>query len=199
MSLKLKFENIGARLGLKIKVLLTDGSQPIGNGIGPRLEAKDVFAVLAQEANRPLDLEKKAILLASNILEMAGKAKKGQGQKMAQEMLKSKMAFAQFSKIIEAQGGDLINLDKKLKLAEFSFTFTANKSGVVKEISNKKMASIAFSAGCPADKGAGIYLYVHHSHKVKKGDPLATLYAETKQKLGFAKKTYNSIQPITLS
>ena len=47
-KLKIKFLKIGNHFKLKIKIILTDGSQPIGNGIGPILEMLDVIKVLKQ-------------------------------------------------------------------------------------------------------------------------------------------------------
>ena len=193
-----KFEKIGSILGLKIKTILTDGSQPIGRGVGPILEARDVYSVLAQKSDRPLDLEKKSLLLASLILEMMRKTKKGKGLEMARDILESKKALAQFKNIIEAQGGTLKNIENKLKPARFSHTFTSQKSGIVKEISSKKIASIAFSVGCPADKAAGLLLHVHDGFRVKKGDPLVTLYAETREKLGFAKDSFTKLNPVLI-
>lgn len=193
-----KFGKFGKLLGLRIKTMLTDGSQPIGNGIGPILEAKDVYSVLAQKEGRPKDLENKALLVSSQILEMTGKAKKGQGYRIASDILKSKKALAQFRRIIESQEGSLNNIESKLKPARLSFTVKSEKPGTVREISNKKIASVAFSAGCPADKAAGLYLHVHSGFKVQKGDALLTIYAETREKLHFAKKAYEYLRPILI-
>ena len=63
VALKRKFEEIGKRLKKKIRVLITDGSEPIGNGIGPCLEARDILKVLRRENDRPVDLEKKSVNL----------------------------------------------------------------------------------------------------------------------------------------
>ena len=40
------FEFVGDQLGIHLEVIITDGRQPIGNGIGPLLEARDVMQVL---------------------------------------------------------------------------------------------------------------------------------------------------------
>jgi len=80
-ELKSQFLRVAKNLHMNLKVTLTDGSQPIGNGIGPVLEARDVIAVLSKAPQRPLDLEQKSIDLAGVILEMSNKAKPGQGKK----------------------------------------------------------------------------------------------------------------------
>jgi len=45
-SLALRLTQVGEALGLTLRVRQTDGTQPIGRGIGPSLEALDVLAVL---------------------------------------------------------------------------------------------------------------------------------------------------------
>jgi len=198
MLLAKKFEKIGTMLGLRIRTILTDGSQPIGNGIGPVLEARDVYSVLIRRSDRPLDLENKAILLAGEILEMTQKAKKGEGKKLALSILDSRKALDQFKRIVEAQGGTLRNIESKLKPEKMTHQVLAKKSGTISEIDNRKIAFIAFSAGCPADKDSGIYLNYHNGCKVKKGDVLMTIYAETREKLEFAKKACEQSYPILI-
>ena len=71
LRLKKNFEEIGKKLRKHVKVIITDGSQPIGNGIGPALEARDVLWLLRRDLRRPLDLEKKCIILATETLKLA--------------------------------------------------------------------------------------------------------------------------------
>ena len=47
---------VAASFGLVLRCLFTDGNQPVGRGIGPALEARDVLAVLRNEADAPQDL-----------------------------------------------------------------------------------------------------------------------------------------------
>ncbi|MBU2523522.1 MAG: thymidine phosphorylase family protein [Nanoarchaeota archaeon] len=198
IELSQKFRKIGNLLGIKVKTMLSDGSQPIGNGIGPALEARDVYKILSRAEDKPLDLEKKSLIVAGNMLEMTGKARKGEGQKKALEILDSGKALKKFIEILEAQNGSIKNLAQNIFHENKSFTINAERSGIVREICNKRIASVAFSAGCPADKYAGIFLHIHNGFKVKKGDSLLTIYAETNEKLGFAKKTYFSLNPILI-
>ena len=177
-KLSAKFIQLAKQLGLKIKVMLTEGSQPIGNGIGPVLEMHDILRVLRRD-NPPKDLEAKSIKIAGAILEMLGKSPKGQGTRKAQNILDSKQALAQFTKIIEAQGGSVIDL----KLGKFSHTLLAKHRGRVSEIHNRQVNIMARIAGSPVDKAAGLYLNVHLGTRVEKGDPLMTCYAESKVRL----------------
>ena len=64
LNLKEKFEQLGRYFNKKLEVVLTDGSQPIGNGVGPALELVDVLRVLDPKEQSPKDLEKKSLFLA---------------------------------------------------------------------------------------------------------------------------------------
>ncbi|MFC1686290.1 thymidine phosphorylase [Nanoarchaeota archaeon] len=193
-KLKSRFEKVAKLLRLNVKVITTDGSQPIGNGVGPILEARDILLVLSRSPNRPLDLERKSINLAGIILEMSGKSKPGKGKILAKKLLESGQAFEKFKEIITAQKG-VVDLEK-LTPGTSHCVIQARKSGKVKEISNRAIAAVCRAAGCPTDKGAGMYLKVHNGSKVKKGDTLFHLYAETPEKLNFARRSYARRQPI---
>ncbi|MDV3242835.1 MAG: thymidine phosphorylase family protein, partial [Methylocaldum sp.] len=56
MQLRKLFEYVGDRLGLYLEVMITDGRQPVGHGIGPVLEVRDVMQVLQNDPAAPIDL-----------------------------------------------------------------------------------------------------------------------------------------------
>ena len=185
LKLKKDFILAGKKFGKKMRVVLTDGSQPIGRGIGPVLEMYDVLSVLDRK-DYPEDLEKKSVFLAAELLELTGKAKPGQGKKLAMEILESGKAMKAFTKIVEAQGKT--NL---LIKAPHTLDIISKKSGRVRKIGNREINSLAKTLGCPYEKGSGIYIHKHVGEKVLKGEKIMTLYAESKQKLGFAKSIAN--------
>lgn len=180
-KLEKKFVSLGKSLGMKVKVIVTDGSQPIGNGIGPLLEVEDVMKVLSNDCSAPRDLRKKALSMSGVLLEMIGKAKKGKGYQMAKEVLEDGRALQQMEKIIATQGPV-----KKPKLGKFKRDFISSKPGKVKEIDNVIISKLSHYAGAPVDKGAGMYLYKKVGDKIKKGDKLFTIYAVSKTKLKLA-------------
>ena len=179
--LRKMFQLIGKRLGMNVKVIVTDGSQPIGRGIGPLLEALDVMYVLRGDPLAPTDLRHKAIMMAGVLLEMTGKYRKGTGSKKAKEILDNGKAYRKMQQIIKLQGKQ-----KKLKVGEYTYTVKCNKIGRVREINNSVIAKIARVAGAPDDKSAGIYLNKKVHDPIKKGDILYTLYAENRFKLDLA-------------
>jgi AMP phosphorylase len=186
LQLKKDFESLAKSVGMKIKVIITDGKEPIGNGIGPALEARDVLWILNQDKRGPEDLKKKSLTMAGIMLEMAGKASKGKGYKKAKEILESGKAYEKMVQIITLQGKKVID-PKKIKIGKIRYDFKAKKSGVIKEISNMTISKIARVAGAPEDEGTGIYLYKHIGDKVKKGEVLYTIYCHNKGKLEYAK------------
>jgi len=194
-NLAKKFEKLGRFFKKKLKVVLTDGTQPIGNGIGPILELIDLIKLLDPKKQGPLDLEKKSLFLAGEIFEMTGKAKKGEGIEMAEKILRSGKAFEKFKEIIKAQKGKI----KDFKISKLKKDIFSNKKGKIREIDNKKMNSLARVAGCPADKFAGLYLYNHVGTKVKKGEKILTIYAQSKSRLNEAIKFYKRSKPITIN
>jgi AMP phosphorylase len=190
--LKRDFECIAKELKMNVKVIMTDGRQPIGNGIGPALEARDVLYVLRNDKRAPKDLRRKGIMLAGTLLEMGGKAKPGKGAKLAEEILESGAAYKKMVEIITAQGLKHKNPDK-IPLGKETYHYKSPKSGRVCRISNECMSKVARIAGAPADNGAGIYLYHHVGDKVKKGEKLFTIYSHNKTELGFAVDSLKNI------
>lgn len=193
LNLKKKFLKIGKQFKLKIKVVLTPGSEPIGNGVGPVLEMQDVLKVLKRK-NSPKDLEEKSVFLASQILEMMGKAKPGQGKKLAQEILDSGNAFKKFEQIISAQG----KKKTKLEPARFKHVIKAKAGGKIRAINNKQINLLARILGCPTTPSAGIYLYRHCGNKIKKGEKLAALYSDSEKKLKESVSFFSKEKPIHL-
>lgn len=194
LNLKKKFEYLGRYFKKNLKCVLTDGSQPIGNGIGPALELRDIIKILDSKQTGPQDLEKKSLFLAGEILEMTGKAKKSHGLAMAEEILDSGKAFEKFKQIIKAQNGSI----RKLKEARFNHEIIAKKSGKIIEISNSGINSLAKTTGCPVDKSSGIYLHYHKGDKIKKGNKIITIYAESKPRLKEAIRYYKKTKPIKI-
>jgi AMP phosphorylase len=179
--LKKSFEKLGKHLGMKTKVMISNGDQPIGNGVGPNLEARDVLYILRKDPKAPKDLEKKAIYMANLIFKLT------KTKASAKEILDSGRAYQQFMRIIEAQEGNPKITPEDIKVGKFSYKYRASKSGKIKEIDNKKIAKIAKIAGAPHDKDAGLYLHKKVKDEVKRGQILMTIYADSRVKLNYAK------------
>lgn len=182
IRLRKLFEFVGDRLGLRIEVVVTEAVAPIGRGIGPVLEARDVMAVLRGEPTAPADLREKAVLLAGRILDFDPLLRGGQGAARARELLISGAALAAMERIIEAQGP----ARTRHVLGPLTTEVHADKGGVVTAIDCHRLARIARLAGAPLDKGAGIDLFVQVGQSVRIGDPLYRIHACVPSDFAFA-------------
>jgi len=192
ISLGKKFVKLGDEVGMKVKYILTDGSNPIGKGIGPALEARDVLKTLAGEGSP--ELAEKGMMMAGTLLEFCGKAKAGEGKTMARKALESGAALDKMHEIIKAQGGKPIK-PGRIKVGRFKTDFFADKKGIVKDIDNKIVALAARTAGAPKDPRAGIYLEKGVGRVVEPGEKLFTIYSQNKVKLGYAEDAVNTTNP----
>ncbi len=187
LKIKKHFELIGRKLGLDVKVIITDGEEPIGRGIGPVLEARDVLWILERNKNAPKDLEFKALKMAGLILEMSSKIPKGKGFDLARHYLYSGKALDKMKDIIRAQGKK-IDESKNIKLGGYSFLVKAYKKGRILGYNTHLLSVLAQILGNPHDKKAGLYLNKVKNDTVNKGEVLFTVYAENIDKLKLGKK-----------
>jgi thymidine phosphorylase len=182
LRLRKLFEFVGDRLGIHLEVVISDGSQPIGRGIGPALEARDVMQVLGNDMAAPDDLRQKALHLAGRVLEFDPDVRGGQGFHLARDILESGRALNKMQEIIQAQGPP----EPIATSAPLNIDILSPSSGYVTRINNYQMARIARLAGAPLDLNAGVDLYVKQGDKVSLGDPLYRIQAEFPADFRFA-------------
>lgn len=183
LRLRKLFEYVGDRLGIHLEVVISDGIQPIGRGIGPALEARDVMQVLENDPEAPDDLRQKALYLAGRILEFDPDVRGGQGFHLARDILESGRALKKMQQIINTQGpAEPISTNAGLVVE-----ITAEKSGYVTAIDNYTMARIARLAGAPMDLDAGVDLFKKLGDEVKKDEPLYRIQAEFPADFNFAR------------
>jgi thymidine phosphorylase len=176
------FRRVAARIDLRIDVVLTDAHGPVGRGIGPRLEALDVLAVLARSPDAPVDLREKSLFLAARVLELVQATSAGGGYHAAQRALDSGTAERTFARIVAAQG--------RLELpppAPFTHVVLAPADGRVREIDCWEIARVAKHAGAPANTAAGVRLRRIIGDVVARGEPLFEIHAQSEAQLGFAR------------
>lgn len=174
-------EAVGAAVGLRVRTVVTDGTQPVGRGIGPALEARDVVAVLRGEPDAPEDLRARAILLAGHVLEMAPDVAPGTGATLAAAALADGRAWRKFQAICAAQGGM-----REPPRASHRHPVTSVRAGRVTQIDNRRLARVAKLAGAPSDPAAGVELHVRLGRRITVDMPLFTLHAESPGELAYA-------------
>ena len=184
---------VGRALGINVRVAITDGSQPVGRGIGPALEARDVRAVLRGDAGAPQDLRERALRLAGEIIELANGTTIGSGYDIARDILSDGRAWRKFQAICEAQGGM-----RELPTAPHTYTFAAGRAGVVESIDNRRLARVAKLAGAPSAPAAGLDFLAPLGTAVEAGQPLFTIHSEAPGELAYARSYLAAQQDIIL-
>ncbi|WP_428741339.1 thymidine phosphorylase family protein [Tenacibaculum sp.] len=190
-QLKNEMEKVAHAIGIKIKIIITDGTQPVGRGIGPALEARDILSVLKNKPDAPQDLKERALLLAGELLELSGKVESGDGNNKAREILESGNAYNKFCSICKAQGRF-----SKPKLAKYQHEIKSEHSGTVIKVDNRKLAKIAKLAGAPNNKTAGLDFLAPIGTKIEKGQVLYIIHAESRGELEYALEYHSTKKDI---
>ncbi len=176
-------------LGLEVQIICTDGRQPVGMGIGPALEARDVLRVLRNQADAPADLRARALELASALLGMTGDDSAEQARRRAEYALASGQALAKFLAICEAQGGF-----REPTQAPYRHEVVADRDGIVAALDNRRLAKVAKLSGAPVSATAGVECAARIGHAIRRGEPLFIVHAATPGELDYA-LAYVASQP----
>ncbi|WP_454711795.1 phosphonate metabolism protein/1,5-bisphosphokinase (PRPP-forming) PhnN [Cupriavidus nantongensis] len=177
------FESVGKGLGLHVRALVTDGSHPIGRGIGPALEVRDVRQVLANDPCAPADLREKALRFAGEIIAFDPRVgTPGEGLRIAASLLNEGKAEAAFDRIAAAQGKRL----DPVAPGAHTCVVSATLHGHVVAFDGLRISGVARAAGAPRDAGAGIDLLCTIGDKVVQGQPLYRIHAGSEAALAAA-------------
>ena len=145
------------------------------------------------------ELTRKSVELAGLLLEYGGISQQGKGAEAALNLIKSGAADKKFRQIIELQGGDPNIKPEDVKLGQYTHVVESEETGRIDHINNRGITAIARAAGNPKVHEAGMYLHVEEGDKIKKGQGLFTLYANTERKLDQALAVYEKYQPIRMA
>ena len=196
ISLTLRLKKVADYIGLNIQTICTNGTQPVGHGIGPSLEARDVLAVLQNATDAPKDLRQRAITIATEIVRLTSNMEKQLAEDLVARKIDSGEAFNKLISICEAQGGF-----NEPKTAKYYKAIESTVSGIILEIDNRKIARVAKLAGAPDAAEAGIDFKVLLDQNIMIGQPLFTIYANSPGELEYAYEYYkqNEKQIIKIS
>jgi len=181
------FEYVARRMNLSLEVVITDGRQPVGNGIGPMLEARDVMRVLENDPRAPNDLRQKSLRLAGRLIEFDPDVRGGDGFSIARDILDSGRALTKMNALIAAQGARHFDHNNP-PLGTLTLDIRATESGVVSGIDNLQLARIARLAGAPKVISAGVDLFRKLGEAVSTGDLLYRVHAGFSSDLDFARQ-----------
>ena len=186
---------IGKQAGKKMLALVTDMDIPLGNAIGNSLEVIEAIETL--KGNGPADFTEVCTTLATDMLYLAGMGTREECETAVNNSIKNGTALETFAKMVKAQGGDaecIYNTDK-LPKAKYCYDVKSNEDGYIYHVDTEGygVASLLLGAGRNTkedtiDYSAGIILKAKTGDRVKKGDILATLYANDKNLFALAEK-----------
>lgn len=177
-------------------VVISGMNEPLGKMVGNALEIKEVIQTLQGEG--PEDLTKLVLVLGSHMLVLAKLVETTkEGARLLNQLLKDGSAFNKFKELVEAQGGDVNQVDDPslLPSALYSKSYTSPESGYIAELNALKigLSCVKLGAGRETkssmiDFGAGIELKSKIGDFVHQGDTLAILYSNDQTKLIEAEK-----------
>ncbi len=178
-----KMVEIGRGAGKRIAALITDMDRPLGFNVGNSLEV--IEAVDTLMGNGPEDLTEICILLATKLLELAGKGGFEECKALAESKIADGSALKKLAEMVKLQGGDeeyIYNKDK-FAPAKFSREILADSDGYISAMDTEGIGSVCVTLGAgrqrkedEIDPSAGIILCKKTGDYVKKGEKLATLY-----------------------
>jgi AMP phosphorylase len=178
-----KFLVISKELGIKTKVLITDGKVPCGNTFGCSLEAKSALEIL--EGKYFDNLAEKSCEMAGELLELVGRAKLNEGYGLAKKAIESKQALNKFIEIINAQGGS-ITKSEDLPKANFVKEVLSPEEGTIIDMDVSKLTTLAKYAGAPTDNVAGVVILKTAGSTIKKNEPLFEIHSNSESRLNYA-------------
>lgn len=181
--------SIGMQAGKAVAALITDMNRPLGMTVGNALEVEEACQVLCGEG--PEDVRLLSIEMAAAMVWLAQKASDMKAARaLAEEKLQDGSARKRMEEMIRRQGGDpeVVRHPERLPQGRVSRQIVASSSGWLGSMDTQGIgrSSVTLGAGrerkeSPLDYGAGIRFAKTLGSCVKKGEVLATVYAETEQ------------------
>lgn len=182
--------DIGSRAGKQTVAVITDMDEPLGNAVGNALEIKEVIDAL--HGDGPEDLMEVVYALGTQMLLLAKRAEDEEiARNLITESIQERKALKKFAEFIENQGGnreEILHPDM-LPKACYVIPVLAEEEGCIERIlaQNIGIACMTLGGGrenkeSTIDHGVGIILTKKISDTVKKGETLALIHANSKEK-----------------
>ena len=186
-----KLVEVTKKFGKKSIAVLTDMNEPLGNKIGNWNEVEECIAVMKGQPVQ--DLIKVTSVLCGAMLFMSGIASSiDEGEKISNDKMSDEKTYKKFEEMISNQHGeiDYLNNYNKTLRSKIKYEITADEDGYLSELNayNIGYASIELGAGRKKSNDvidflSGIDLHKKCGDKVKKGDIICSLYAESQEKI----------------
>ena len=194
--------DIGNRAGKQTVAVITDMDEPLGNAVGNALEIKEVIDAL--HGDGPEDLMEVVYALGTQMLLLAKRAEDEEiARNLITESIQERKALKKFAEFIENQGGnreEILHPDM-LPKARYVIPVLAEEEGCIERILAQDIGIACMTLGggrenkeSTIDHGVGIIVTKKISDTVKKGETLALIHANSKEKAvlasGLVKNAY---------
>ena len=174
---------IGRAAGRRVTAVLSRMDTPLGRRIGNSMEVSEAAALLKNP--EPCDLLQISQMLAAEMTALALQIPIEQASVRVDEALHSGAGFAKLCEMVTAQGGDSAYLKDSSRFAPAGcqINVTAPESGYICRMDSEQIGLCAVQLGAGRrtkqsviDPAAGICLHKKTGDRVRKGEPVATLF-----------------------
>jgi pyrimidine-nucleoside phosphorylase len=191
MDLAMLMVHIGTKMGRKVRAVISDMTQPLGNAVGNAVELKEAIDTL--HGRGPDDFRRHCLTIGSQLLIVAGAVRDaGEARQELEHVLGTRRAWAKCKEWIEAQGGDIDYLEdpELLPQARFISELPAPQSGYVADLDAREIGLTSMllgggraKKGDAIDHAVGVVLHAKIGNRVEKGQPLMTVHGNDEGKM----------------
>lgn len=188
--------HIGTKMGRKVRAVISDMTQPLGNAVGNALELEEAIDTL--QGRGPDDFRRHCLTIGSQLLLVAGVVQDaGEAHSELEHLLDTRRAWAKGKEWIEAQEGDVdyVENPEQLPQARFVSELAAPQTGYVADLNAREIGLTSMllgggraKKGDVIDHAVGVVLQAKIGDHVEKGQPLMTVHANDEGKLAGAQQ-----------
>ena len=177
---------IGREAGRKVTALITQMEQPLGRAVGHALEVQEAIATLHGQG--PDDFQALVETAAAEMLLLGRGVDRAAGRTAVREVITSGAAFDKFRAFVEAQGGNVAQVDEPalLPTAPVIQPLRALAAGYVQHIDAREVGLAVVDMGGgrqkkgdPIDHRVGALVEAKVGAAVQPGDTLCVIHAAT--------------------
>ncbi len=198
LALAEEMVRIGNGAGKHTIAVVSDMNQPLGNAVGNALEVQEAIATLRGEG--PEDFTELCLTIGSYMLVAGKKADTPEeARAMLQRVIADGSALKKLEEFVEAQGGDpeQVRHPELLPAAAIQEPILAPVDGYLQSIQCEEVGNCSMILGggretkeSELDLSVGLILHKKTGDFVKKGEPLATIHANDREKAAQASQRY---------
>lgn len=188
--------DIGKKMGRKVRAVISDMDQPLGNAVGNSIELREALDTL--NGRGPTDFRDHCLTIASQMLLLAGHTQaEAEAKEHLEHLLATGRALAKFREWIGVQGGDPTYVEdpSQLPTARFVREVPAPRAGYVAGLNAREVGLTSMllgggrtKKGDRIDHAVGVTLQAKIGDYVEEGQPLLTVHANDEARVPGAKQ-----------